>query len=258
VIRVNFTELPVADWHTLSNEEKNSLGISKCAGVSVLRNGREIDYGWYFMGGKRRENYDDWWRCQVEFEAVLDELFGMTHSKQRINPTETLNQLLTPHVEPIARELCNRVKRAFLSVRGPRDDSGSVRRAETADGVLEPPAKMLLRGKPPAATSRKQHPLRGLRYRIKGEELDDLAFFVPSLTNQEIQLAINILHPFYDHVYSPLQSHRPLRNLEPLQVVELLLLAFARAECSLGNNTKREAAKVLRAKWSDALSAFLS
>ncbi len=28
---------------------------------------RESDYGWFFMGPKRKENYDDWWRCEVAF-----------------------------------------------------------------------------------------------------------------------------------------------------------------------------------------------
>lgn len=256
-IRIMFTELPVAAWYQLSNEEKSTLGISKGAGVSVLRNGREIDYGWYFMGGKRRENYDDWWRCQVEFEPALDELFGVTHSKQKINPTESLNQLLTPHVEPIARELYNRVKHAFLKVRGPQDAGGATRRAEGINNVLEPPARLHT-----AAVGRSvpkaQNGVRGLRYRIREEELADLAFFEPSLSKQEVRLAINKLHPFFENVYAPLRDHRTLRNVEPLQVIELLLLAFARAECSFGNSKQREIAAVLRTKWSDALAAFLS
>ncbi|MGI8447952.1 MAG: hypothetical protein ACR2MP_12395 [Streptosporangiaceae bacterium] len=40
--------------------------------VSVVRSGREIDQGWFFMGTKRRENHDDWWRCEVRFDPVLD------------------------------------------------------------------------------------------------------------------------------------------------------------------------------------------
>ena len=54
------------------------------AEVAGIRAGREVDYGWFFLGGKRRENYDDWWRCEVRFDPVLDELFGITHSKQAI------------------------------------------------------------------------------------------------------------------------------------------------------------------------------
>src|SRR5262249_40513698 len=71
---VRFSELPIAEWHRFSNQEKKAYGISKKAGVSVLRSGREIDYGWFFMGDKRKENYDDWWRCEVEFQPELDEL----------------------------------------------------------------------------------------------------------------------------------------------------------------------------------------
>ena len=64
-VTVLFSELPIPEWHSLPNDEKRRLGISKGAGVSVVRGGREVDYGWFFMGSKRRENYDDWWRVMV-------------------------------------------------------------------------------------------------------------------------------------------------------------------------------------------------
>ena len=90
-IVVRFAVLPVEQWHSFSNEEKSRFGISKGAGVSIIRAGREIDYGWYFMGSKRKENYDDWWRCEIAFfTPELDELFGVTHTKQKVNPTEAL------------------------------------------------------------------------------------------------------------------------------------------------------------------------
>ena len=102
-VSVVFSELPIEKWHSFSNAKKNRLGISKSAGVSIVRAGREIDVGWYFMGGKRKENYDDWWRCEINFSPDADELFGVTHSKQKINPTEFLCSILTPEVERIAR-----------------------------------------------------------------------------------------------------------------------------------------------------------
>src|SRR6185436_3340955 len=116
-------------------------GISKGAGVSVLRAGREIDCGWFFMGNKRKENYDDWWRCQVQFDPVLDEFFGVTHTKQRINPTESLLRILMPHLEPVARELNGRVWRAFLQARDVEPDSSAGRRVEAVDVYLPPPAR---------------------------------------------------------------------------------------------------------------------
>src|SRR5262249_21459710 len=89
-VSVRFSELPIAEWHALSNQEKKSHAISKRAGVSVLRAQREIDYGWFFMGSKRKENYDDWWRCKFEFQPELDNYFGVTHTNQEIHPTKAL------------------------------------------------------------------------------------------------------------------------------------------------------------------------
>src|SRR5439155_16012182 len=77
-VKVRFTELPIVAWHSMSNEEKVVAGITGGAGVSFMRAGREIDCGWYLMGGKRKENYDDWWRCEVSFSPELDEYFGVT------------------------------------------------------------------------------------------------------------------------------------------------------------------------------------
>ena len=81
------------------------MGVSKGAGVSIVRAGREIDHGWFFMGDKRKENYDDWWRCEVRFEPSLDELFGVTHTKQQVYPCAALLEILTPDLEQAARAL---------------------------------------------------------------------------------------------------------------------------------------------------------
>ena len=71
-IKIKFSELPLEKWSPLKNIEKQRMGVTKNAGVSVLRNDREIEYGWFFMGSKRKENYDDWWRCEVSFKPELD------------------------------------------------------------------------------------------------------------------------------------------------------------------------------------------
>jgi hypothetical protein len=89
-VEVRFSELPVERWHDLTATEKRRRGVTNGTAVSVVRSDREIDRGWWFMGSKRRENYDDWWRCEVSFEPSLDELFGVTHTKQGITPHSDL------------------------------------------------------------------------------------------------------------------------------------------------------------------------
>src|SRR5207247_6741462 len=106
-----------------SNDEKGLLMLSKWGGVSILRAGREIDYGWFFMGNKRKENYDDWWRCEIAFDPHLDELFGVTHAKQEIHPTETLKAILSPDIERLAHALNGRVRQRYLRVRATESNS---------------------------------------------------------------------------------------------------------------------------------------
>ncbi len=104
-VTVQFVELPLEKWHALSNEQKQFKGISKGAGISIVRGGREIDYGWFFMGKKRKENYDDWWRCEVCFEPELDEIFGVTNTNQGIRPQDFLKAILSADMEQIAHSL---------------------------------------------------------------------------------------------------------------------------------------------------------
>ena len=83
----------------------------------MIRAGREIDHGWFFLGGKRRENYDDWWRCEIQFDPVLDEAFGITHTKQQIRPSTHLIEALSPDMEAMARTLSNRARKAHKNAK---------------------------------------------------------------------------------------------------------------------------------------------
>ena len=137
-VRVQFTELPVHDWSNLSNKEKRTLGISAGAGVSIVRAGREVDYGWFFLSSKRRENYDDWWRCEIRFDPVLDEAFGITHTKQQIRPSSFLLEALSSDIEAAARALNGRARKAHLVAKAAARFSESEKVATEREKLLEP------------------------------------------------------------------------------------------------------------------------
>jgi hypothetical protein len=255
-IRVVFSELPVEKWHTLPNEEKSRYGISKSAGVSVLRAGREIDHGWFFMGGKRKENYDDWWRCEVEFEPVLDELFGVTHTKQKVNPTDSLNDILVPHIEPIARELNNRVRRAFLKLRAIAGETPAGKRAAHADVFLEPPTRALQGRRAEPDKTRPTPKVGGLAYRVEAQEVHDNLFFHSALAKKQVTLSLNSGHRFYGRVYDRLCKSVNPHDRSCREAVELMLLAFARAESEMRRQDLAATSR-LKAKWSQALATFL-
>jgi Histidine kinase-, DNA gyrase B-, and HSP90-like ATPase len=263
VVAVRFSELPIDRWHDLSNEEKNRARIAKHAGVSIVRANREIDYGWYFMGSKRKENYDDWWRCEISFSPDLDELFGVTHSKQKINPTEALSAILMPEIERIARELNSRVRRKYAQIRHGGPAAKSIRKVEARDFLLEPPPALL----PPRRTQNRlalsalrerNGGIRGIKFALAHRASPQSSFYESALREDRIDLVLNESHPFFTSVYQPLASYSSDRDGIALQHVLALLFAGARAECSMNNAKHRAIIRRFREHWSDTLAAFLT
>lgn len=253
-----FSELPVKKWFDLPNKTKRQIGIANGAGVSIVRAAREVDYGWFFMGKKRRENYDDWWRCEIHYEPALDELFGLTHTKQRIRPTLALAQIISPEIESIARTLNNRVRNAFAAVKTESKISPSERRAMETDILLDPPA--LFVNNPDlqeAARLPTRQVLAGLRYSLASKPVESGAIFEPSLRGDTVDVLLNTRHVFYEQVYSRIKKERSLRSCDALRLIELFMLAYSRAEVTISTKTGSRHAAALRAAWSDVLTSFL-
>lgn len=265
VVTVQFVELPLEKWHALSNEEKQVRGISKGAGISVVRAGREIDHGWFFMGKKRKENYDDWWRCEISFEPELDEVFGVTNTKQGIRPQELIKSILSADLEQVAHTLNSRVRTRYAAVRAQIDRTLGERIASRRDHLLEPPKSgfrsdenLTAYGFQPAfsGTHQKLELIRGLSYRFETKRITDQSFFVPLLTEQEIVVLVNENHPFYECIYSP-SVRLSSQDSKLFQHLELTLLAAARAECTLSPTDKRSVIRTMREEWSKVLATFL-
>lgn len=219
-VTVRFSVLPVMQWHHLDNTEKRQAGIVGHGGVSILRAGREIAHGWYLMGRKRKENYDDWWRCEIEFEPALDEHFGITINKQGVRPTIALREALEPELESIARLMNNRVRQAFEEVKFEAAAQGACRIASDADADL------------PIVRS-SGHATGALRYHLGADQLPGESMFDLSLKQRHLNVTLNIDHPGFQALYRPLQdlgeSGAAIRT-----ALELLLLSFARSVATTG------------------------
>jgi Histidine kinase-, DNA gyrase B-, and HSP90-like ATPase len=261
-ISVKFSELPIDQWHSLSSAEKRELGVTNSPCVSVLRSGREIDRGWFFMGGKRRENYDDWWRCEVDFDPALDELFGVTHAKQAICPREELLAVLVPDLEPIARALNARVRRRFELVKAAAPLSAAEQAAGRADISLpvlpqrhDPvPAELAtLVGADASRAGSDQPP-----YRIIAAEFPGTSAFEVVIRGRQLTLVFNSRHPFYRDLYGPLAMSESAKDQDTAKQVALAVLAAARAEAGTWRGARRTQARHFRQVWADVLSTFLN
>ena len=268
IVRVRFSELPVAQWSKLSNQEKRARGITKGAGISVVRAGREVDYGWFFLGGKRRENYDDWWRCEIQFGPVLDEAFGITHTKQQIRPKPYLIEALSPDIESIGRVLNARARKAHLEVKVTERFSASESRAKKKDAMLTPlpscprprdeQVLVALGNKltPPPINTGEYTP--STEYQIVPAPLNETAFFNYARDIGRLILIINPDHPFYKRVYKGLLDSDSPRDEVIRAQIDLLLIAAARNEAVLEDEEALKIAERIRQGWSDTLATLLS
>ncbi len=53
-------------------------------GISVVRAGREIDFGSFDFFDKTNNPFHRWWGCEICFDPVLDEVFGVANNKQQV------------------------------------------------------------------------------------------------------------------------------------------------------------------------------
>jgi hypothetical protein len=253
-IKVKFVELPVQVWSKLSNDEKRKNLITKCAGATVLRAEREIDYGWFFMGEKRKENYDDWWRCEISFQPELDEVFGVTHTKQEIKQTEFLNAILVPDMEQIARTLNNRVRLKFIELKRSQPNLYSKDQLETGDVYLP--------GLKKRTTEKEQingnWRLKGLEYEMIAIELNQDIFFDVQEENNRVILQMNKNHIFYHKVFKSLHDKKINNTIEFIKILEILIFAAARSEFQFIDSREQKIISRFRQEWSSNIKTFMS
>lgn len=262
-IKVRFTELPIARWRDLNNNQKRTMGITKRAGVSIVRAGREVDFGWFFMGTKRRENYDDWWRCEVEFDPILDEAFGVTHTKQQVRPRSYLLDILTPDIEATARQLNSRVRNAHQESPVTLARKSAEVAASAGEQLLTPltstidhDARLRMKNLSKEWLLNRQNS-KALDYRIVSATGVDTSFFSYAMARNVLALVINEDHPFFLQLYGRQDDPTCSCKEQFGDLVEIMLLAAIRSEASETDRGKRQCIAQHRERWSDLLATFL-
>jgi len=254
-VKIRFVEIPVHLWAKLPNEEKKKHQIIKRAGVTVIRSEREIDYGWFFMGDKRKENYDDWWRCEISFQPDLDELFGVTHTKQEIKESETLLQILSPALEQTTKTLNGRVRQKFIDLKKSEPIVHSKQALERTDVYLP---GLKTEGKNQYLENDFITKFKGLEYEMVIDNNIEDRFFEVATVNNKLQLSINSNHPFYHQLFKPLSEKKINSSTEFIKLLEILIFAAARSEASFKGSTDEEAINKFKNEWGANIKTFMS
>lgn len=73
--------------HIVSTDPgKTSMGsfVGSLEGVSVVREGREIDFGEFGFYSDKNSPYQRWWGCEIAFDRDLDQVFKVANNKQHV------------------------------------------------------------------------------------------------------------------------------------------------------------------------------
>ena len=222
-IQVRFSLLDVHTLAGLNAENKRSLGIVGGAGVSIVRAGREIDYRWAFVG-KRKENYDEWWRCEVCFDPVLDEAFGVTNTKQGIRPTDALKSLLTPSITAVAKVLNAKTRTAHAEAAALRRVPETVA-ANHVEKILKLEAGQVRKDRLPTSSN----------VRLDVAKLASSALLEVNQETERGCVILNENHPFFGVFYRPL-TEGVLSRDEVVRGLDLLLLAIGHHRSGLSSD----------------------
>jgi hypothetical protein len=275
-VEVTISLLPV-EWQIQfgpgkTKDQKEALRlrqIDATARYSIVRANREIDL---IHSPYHAHHWKDrWYRVEIRFEPELDEVFGVTHTKQHariargspiFNQMETeikanVNTLLDiiEHrkpkkraVEPsAAEELVKRVEPRLKPIDGVADKPGVEVRKEIDEFVKERVAV----GAPPDQVGNLDHRLSQFPVILELEDLPGAPVYRVKVVGRTIVVMLNTAHTFYERVYQRLEEQSSVGKTG----VELLLMSLARSEVS-GSDEAREWYDAQRQEWSQNLKLF--
>ena len=89
-VQVRFS-IALPETQSLGGNSPLGKHYRKNTGISFVRAAREIDFNnfGYFNEQDERER---WWGCEIRFEPILDELFGVTNNKQSVRGINYLDE----------------------------------------------------------------------------------------------------------------------------------------------------------------------
>lgn len=274
-VEVIFSLLP-EEWQTAAKRDRDfrkSRFIDLTAGFSIVRHGREID--------RIKTPYHDpkhwhhsWYRVEIRFEPELDEVFGVTHTKQhaRISSDSAIYERLRPVVTANVTTMIG-----MIDARGKRAHVNSSKQAEQVAKSVEPRLKPIeeLSDKPNSvvqsevkafvqnqgivndltaeATEQLAERLANHPVILEIEALTGAPFYRIKVVGRTIVILLNREHVFYERVYRRLQSESPIGKTG----IDLLIMALARSEI-LGSADCREWYSDQRQEWSQNLKALLA
>lgn len=292
IIRFSKVRAEFYDQTAISSGDPGSKPIGKYVkkleGISIVRAGREIDFGAFDFYDKTNNPYHRWWGCEICFEPVLDEIFGVANNKQQVELRDDSepeigpnNELILPLwnklaqiIQPTIKKMVedNKVLRKgsrvsgnddiggspasniVSAVEGTEDDTGSATNQitqTTPAEKLEKEAEQFLIGRGVEAPTHEQ--IRALLNRELTFEYGNLgrngSFMDTDFSLGHVNVTINTAHIFYNEFISKMPEESKL-------AFELFIAALAKA-IDLTNIHNSDQNDELLQHWDHRLKSYL-
>ena len=173
----------------------------------------------------------------MDFDPILDEWFGVSYTKQGIQPVQALIDLLTPDLEAIARSMNSRIRGQFDLVKIADPIQVAEQTVQSAIPVL------------PDALGCRGGKKRDIRVSL-GETKSPAAFEVRTSRSVET-VTLNTNHPLIRDLYAPLASSDLTASKSA--AARVALVALAGALMDTGPCPVAEQAQA----WSDVVATLL-
>jgi hypothetical protein len=268
-----------------------------------MRNNREVHMGALPGVVGKMGTRDSWWRLEIDFPAALDEAMGVAVNKQGVRPKGYVTELIRNEIQAELRNVRGRIDQHW-SRRASEDAKSKTRAAEQraneaesyqATLLSEPPMDELERavyhkelGTLAASVKRDGETDEEAYQRVAASKYitvfkhdEDAPFYRVDYKLRKIILTINMAHPFFSLLYTPLAKIAKSAAqvalgdedvaLDPELVkscsdgvitLELLLLSLARTQSEMTiNDSEGDRQRLfdqLRKQWSFNLETQLN
>ncbi|MDN4617410.1 ATP-binding protein [Paenibacillus sp. PsM32] len=257
--------------------------VRKLEGISIVRAGREIDFGMFDFYDVMNEPTHRWWGCEISFETELDEVFGVSNNKQHVELIELSAEDYTDDdIKPIWFQLKEIIKstisemiRRNKSIRsGSRTKCDVVKNTEKIINTLEDkninpteseekrkelPQEKLVEGATKVLeqkginepTAEQINELLLNKVNIIYESNNRAPFFDYDSSLGICNLIINMDHPYYQNYFKELSEYSSKAALE------LFLASLIRARDELIDDEKKIAFDNVIYEWNHKLTLYI-
>lgn len=260
--------------------------VLRLEGISVIRAGREIDFGQFDFYNSTNKPQHRWWGCEICFEPELDEAFGVANNKQHVelralDKNDYVDETILPmwlQLSPIVSNTISAIYKENENTRAQSRTIGNINPPATdiinaaeagsdTEGVTDkikeetPPDELEARNrealeelgvKAPTTEDIHSYMKNKVNFSYKAKSTAD-AFFDRSFQLGSCFITINTSHIFFQRFVSLFDN-----NSEAKTAFELFIASFVKVEEEIVKDEQREVIDVFVQDWNTKLRKYIN